>query len=184
LGQSKAGELPIGADRSQIEKWLKDYFALTTYEIACPVLRDPSLAPEKQTGLIISVLFDYKLTKIIEEMGWYDDFKKLAETSMIEVLNSTIYPGIKAGVITQFSSTPITIEKYSGNSDGAITGWALNNHPIPAESRIPKIMNSVATPIPHVYQAGQWTYSPSGLPISIITGKIAADKVIRDIKKK
>jgi phytoene dehydrogenase-like protein len=44
-------------------------------------------------------------------------------------------------------------------------------------------MESVKTPIPNVYQAGQWTYSPSGLPISIMTGKIAADKVIKELRK-
>jgi len=44
-------------------------------------------------------------------------------------------------------------------------------------------MNAVKTPIPGVYQAGQWTYSPSGLPVSLITGKIAADQAIRDLKK-
>jgi hypothetical protein len=32
-----------------------------------------------------------------------------------------------------------------------------------------------------VYQAGQWTYSPSGVPISILTGKLAADKAIKDL---
>ena len=43
-------------------------------------------------------------------------------------------------------------------------------------------MNAIKTPIPGVYQAGQWTYSPSGLPISLLTGKIAADRVIKDLK--
>ena len=36
-----------------------------------------SLAPEGKTGLIISVLFDYSLTKHIQAMGWYDEFRKL-----------------------------------------------------------------------------------------------------------
>jgi len=54
---------------------------------------------------------------------------------------------------------------------------------MPAESRLPKIMNAITTPIPGVYQAGQWTYSPSGLPISLLTGKIAADQVLKDLKK-
>jgi len=45
-------------------------------------------------------------------------------------------------------------------------------------------MNAIKTPIPGIYQAGQWTYSPSGLPISFLTGKIAADRVIRDLKMK
>jgi phytoene dehydrogenase-like protein len=102
---------------------------------------------------------------------------------MIATLNASIIPGISDAIIHQFSSTPLTLEKYSGNFQGAITGWALNNKPIPAESRIPKIMNAVKTPIPGIFQAGQWTYSPSGLPISLLTGKIAADQVVKGLDK-
>lgn len=183
-GQSQAGPLPLDLDRAGIEDWLKKFFELTTYEIAFPVLRDPTLAPQGATGLIVSVLFDYQLTKTIEKMGWYEDFKSYCETCMIDALEKSIFPGIKKAVMQRFSSTPITIEKYSGNTDGAITGWALYNDPVPAESRIPKIMNAVATPISHVYQAGQWSYSPSGFPIALISGKIAADKVIQDLKNR
>jgi hypothetical protein len=38
---------------------------------------------------------------------------------------------------------------------------------------------SIDTVLPSVYQAGQWVYSPSGLPISILMGKLAADKVLK-----
>lgn len=183
VGQTAAGKIPITENRETIEKWLEEFFALTTYEISIPALRDASLAPANKTGLIISVLFDYSLTKFIERAGWYEEFKSLCESHIIKTLNATIFPGITEAIIHQFSSTPLTMEKYSGNFQGAITGWALNNKPIPAESRIPKIMNAVKTPIPGIFQAGQWTYSPAGLPISILTGKIASDKVIKDLGK-
>jgi len=183
VGQTEAGEIPITANRETIEKWLEKFFALTTYEISCPSMRDATLAPANKTGLIISVLFDYGLTKSIERSGWYEDFKASCESHIIRTLNESIFPGISTAIIHQFSSTPLTLEKHSGNFQGAITGWALNNKPIPAESRIPKIMNAVRTPIPGIFQAGQWTYSPSGLPISILTGKIAADKVIKELSK-
>ena len=117
-------------------------------------------------------------------MGWYEDFKAQCERYMINTLDASIYPGIKNAILQQFSSTPLTMAKMAGNSEGAITGWAFGNHPIPAESRIPKIMNAIKTPVPDVFQAGQWTYSPAGLPISLLTGKLAADKVIKELRKK
>ena len=83
-------------------------------------------------------------------------------------------------VIHRFSSTPLTIERISGNLDGGITGWAFTNKEIPAVTKMTKISKSCLTPIPNVLQAGQWTYSPSGVPISILTGKIAADKAEKD----
>jgi hypothetical protein len=54
---------------------------------------------------------------------------------------------------------------------------------MPAESRLPKILSATRTPIPGIYQAGQWTYSPSGLPISLLTGKLAADQVSKALGK-
>ncbi len=179
IGQTAAGPIPVDGDRTTIEKWLEQFFTLTTYEISCPVLRDASLAPAGKTGLIVSVLFDYKLTKRIEEQGWYPEFKAFCETLILKNLDASIYPGIQDAVLQRFSSTPITLAKLAGNTDGAIVGWAFSNHPIPAESRIPKILNAIRTPIPGILQAGQWTYSPAGLPISILTGKLAADRVIK-----
>jgi phytoene dehydrogenase-like protein len=169
------------ADRPRIENWLGRFLACTTYEISCPVLRDGTLAPEGKTGLIISTLFDYSLTKHVEAMGWYDDFRKLMSDRMIQVLDASIYPGLKAALIDSFTSTPLTIQRISGNSDGAITGWAFTNDLIPAVHSLPRVASSVLTPIPDTYQAGQWTYSPSGLPISILTGKLAADRILKDL---
>ena len=181
IGQTAAGPIPVDGDRTTIENWLEQFFALTTYEISCPVLRDASLAPAGKTGLIVSVLFDYKLTKRIEEQGWYPEFKALCETLILKNLDASIYPGIQDAVLQRFSSTPITLAKLAGNTDGAIVGWAFSNHPMPAESRLPKILNAIRTPIPGILQAGQWTYSPAGLPISILTGKLAADRVIKKL---
>jgi phytoene dehydrogenase-like protein len=169
-------------DRPRIEAWLGRFLEHTTYEVSCPVLRDASLAPEGQTGLIISSLFDYALTKHIEEMGWYDAFKQLMAERMIQVLDGSIYPKLKAARIDSFVSTPLTLARISGNAEGAITGWAFTNDFIPAVSSMTSVLSAVLTPIPHTYQAGQWTYSPSGLPIAILTGKLAADRVLKELK--
>lgn len=182
-GQSVAGPIPREADRKTIEQWLEKFFALTTYEIACPVLRDSSLAPAGKTGLVVSVLFDYRLTRQIEEQGWYEEFKSLCEAHILKNLDSTIYPGMAEKILMQFSSSPLTMAKYAGTTDGAIVGWAFTNKPMPAENRLPKILNAIKTPLPGILQAGQWTYSPAGLPISLITGKLAADRVIQETGK-
>lgn len=171
------------ADKESIFRWVRKYYELTTYEISIPVMRDTGLAPEGKTGLIISALMDHSLVKHISEMGWYEEFKKLSEELIIDTLDSTVFPGIKARAMDRFISTPLTLERITGNSDGAITGWAFTNTAIPAESRMAKIAKSICTPVPDVFQAGQWTFSPSGLPISVLTGKLAADKVRKQLEK-
>lgn len=162
-----------------IKTYLDDYFRYNTYEISIPVLRDAALAPERKTGLIISMLFDYRLTKYISDTGWYDEFKTYAEDSMIRTLGNSIFSGIGEKIEDRFSSTPLSLERYTGNTEGAITGWAFTNPRIPVVNKLTKMFYSADSPLPHIYQAGQWSYSPAGLPISVMTGKLAADKVLK-----
>jgi hypothetical protein len=37
--------------------------------------------------------------------------------------------------------------------------------------------------VPGILQAGQWTFSPSGLPTAILTGKLAADAAQAALKR-
>lgn len=184
VGQSKAGALPLSGTRSEIEDWLQKYLSLTTYEISIPALRDPDLAPPGKTGLIISILFDFNLTKRIADQGWYDEFKQFAARVIVETLDRTLYPGLSAALTSAFSATPLTLQEITGATEGAITGWSFRNNPVPAEYRLARIANAVNTIVPDISQAGQWTYSPSGLPVSLITGKVAADKIHKLLSKK
>ena len=181
LDREPGGPTRFTGDKARVFTWLNRFVQLNTFEISIPVLRDESLAPEGKTGLIISVLFDYSLTKYIQAMGWYDEFKRLMSDWIVGALDASIYPGLKASVFDSFTSTPLTLERIAGSSEGAITGWAFTNDFMPAVNKQPKIASSVLTPIPDTYQAGQWTFSPSGLPIAILTGKLAADRVLRDL---
>lgn len=171
-------------DRKAIFKWMNDYLDYTTYEIAIPSLRNAALAPPGKTGLVVSVLMDYDFISNIKALGFYAEFKEFAAAKIISVLDDSIYAGLKASVIHHFSSTPLTIARLSGNLDGAITGWAFTNEENPALSKFTAIKKACHTPVPHILQAGQWTFSPAGLPVSILTGKIAADQARQSLKKK
>ncbi|MFA7673129.1 MAG: NAD(P)/FAD-dependent oxidoreductase [Clostridia bacterium] len=160
-----------------------DYLKYTTYEISCPVLRDPDLAPAGKSGLIVSTLMDHTLVKEIYQAGWYDAFKDLCTETIIGILDETILKGIRSKVLFSMCSTPLTIENLTGNSEGAITGWAFGDGKMPSQTHLKKIMKSVLTPLPDVYQAGQWTFSPSGLPVSILTGKVAADEIHKNLHR-
>jgi phytoene dehydrogenase-like protein len=168
--------------REALEDWLSRYFALTTYEVSCPAIRDASLAPEGKTGLIVSTLFPVDLVRHIDRSGWYTEFKELCVRQILSQLEKAL-PGLGERAMDSLCSTPLTIERHTGNADGAITGWSFRGE-IPAESRLQKIVKSVRTPFPHVHQAGQWTFSPSGLPVSVLTGKLAADAARKEMVRK
>jgi phytoene dehydrogenase-like protein len=101
---------------------------------------------------------------------------------MISVLTDSIYPMLKDKIISQFSFTPLSIKNRVGSSEGAITGWSFEK-PIPGVPKMQFSDRSTLTPIPSIYQAGQWAFSPAGVPMSILTGKLATDKVLKKFKK-
>jgi len=171
-------ETPDGVDKDRILKWLDKFLSLNTYEISIPVLKDPSLAPEGKTGLIISILAEYELFKMIAEAGWYREFIAEMENRILHILTDAVYPMLKKKRLNHFSFTPLSYANRVGSSEGAITGWSFRE-PVPAVHKIQAANRAVDTPLPSVYQAGQWTYSPAGVPMSILTGKLAARKILK-----
>lgn len=170
--------------RERAAQWMRRYIGSTTLEISIPALKDPSLASPGRTGLIISVLSDYALWEAAQANGCYEELKALAEECFIEVLDRTVFPGLRDAVLSRFSSSPLSIAATVGSSEGAITGWAFTNPIQPAVHQMQKVAGSVLTSLPNVYQAGQWAYSPSGLPIAILTGKLAADRAAKGLPKR
>jgi phytoene dehydrogenase-like protein len=164
--------------KEQILNWLDKFTKLNTYEISIPGLKDPELVPPGKTGIIISFLAEYDLFKVIQKSGWLDEFASEMENYIINVITDSIYPMLKDNIIARFSFTPISIENRVGSSEGAIVGWAFEKT-MPVVNKIQISDRSVLTPIPSIYQAGQWAYSPAGVPMSILTGKLAANKVIK-----
>lgn len=175
--------LPKVETMDQLKADLETYYARQTYEISIPALRDKTMAPNGQTGLIISILMDYDTIKHIDEHGFYQEYKAFTEEKFIDVLSSSIYPSLRDHVIDTFSATPLTFKKRNGSTDGAIIGWAYDSNPIPVKHKMSKITSSFKTPMPYIYQAGQWSFSPAGVPISVITGKLSADRVKKNLKK-
>ncbi len=168
--------------RDEIFAWLDDFCNFNTYEVSIPALRDSTLAPEGKTGIMISCLFDYDLVEKVEKAGWYDEFKNTLEDRIIKVISQSIYPGFEDAILFKFSSTPLTINKVSGSSEGAITGWSFETD-IPVINKLKDIPKSVLTSIPGVLQAGQWAYAPAGVPIAMLTGWYATREIIKQSKK-
>lgn len=167
--------------KGQVYAWLDKFTRLNTYEISIPALKDPNLAPPGKTGIIISLLAEYDLFKKVRDAGWIAEFTTEFENRMVEVIAGTVYPMVKDKVTGRFSFSPLNIETRVGSSEGAIVGWAFEKI-MPVVNKIQISDRSVFTPIPSVYQAGQWAYSPAGVPMSILTGRLAADKIIKKTK--
>ncbi len=167
--------------RKQVLEWLDRYTEFNTFEISIPGLKDPGMVPEGKSGVIISLLAEYELFEKIKADGWYNEFKTEFEERIINIIGNSVYPFLKDKVIDRFSFTPVGIKERIGSSEGAIVGWSFEK-PIPVVHKMQYSDKSTLTPIPNIYQAGQWAFSPAGVPMCILTGKLAVDKILK--KKK
>ena len=164
--------------KEQVFSWLDKFTRLNTYEISIPGLKDPTLVPSGKTALIISLLAEYELFNEIQKAGWLSEFIPELENRIISVIANSVYPMLKDKIIGRFSFSPLSIYNRTGSSEGSIVGWAFEKT-MPVVNKIQISDRSVLTPIPSIYQAGQWAYSPAGVPMSILTGKLAADRIIK-----
>jgi phytoene dehydrogenase-like protein len=184
LGQIHIAELKAllehwdTVQKDEIYAWLHKFCRYNTFEISIPVLRDPDAAPAGKTGIIISALFDFELTRRIMEAGWHDAFKQRVEDEFIEAISSSIYPGLKDKLLFRFSFSPVSIYERARSSEGSIVGWSFEQD-IPVVTSMFRMADSVKTALPDVYAAGKWVYSPAGGPTAVMTGRIAAKRCLK-----
>lgn len=170
-------------DKDKIFDWIKQHLLYNTFEISIPSLRDKSLSPEGKCGLIVSVLFDYELTQHIYQSGFYEEFKSFVRQETISILNNGLWDKLNDHVQKTIVSTPKTIYDRTYATQGSVTGWSFINQPFPAEYQFLKVSKSVNTPINFIKQAGQFTFNPAGVPVAVLTGKLAADAILKNRKK-
>lgn len=189
LGETHRKELQYLLDnfsnisKKEILNWLHKFLSLNTYEISIPGLKDKELAPAGKTGMIISFLANYELFKKIQDAGWIEEFIAEIEKNILKVISDSVFPMLKDKMIACFSFSPLNYHNRTGSSEGAIVGWEFQKE-MPVINKIQFADRSVLTPLPSIYQAGQWAYSPAGVPMSILTGKLASNRVLSSLSKK
>ena len=182
LSMIKEG-LSFSKNKQKVLDWVARFYELNTFEISVPVLRDETLAPKGESGLIVSTLMDYSLVKYIQEQGWYEDLKELTNRLFVDILDQYWLHGLKENLIDRFWATPLTMEKFASTYQGSLSGWSFRNSPLPSEFLFSRVNKTMLTGYPDLFQAGQWAFAPAGLPTAALTGKLAADKIIKLLRK-
>ncbi len=162
----------------------EDYFAHVPQEISVPCLHDPSLAPAGKTGLNLSAMTSWHYAD-----NWglqngqpterYQQLQERFSQQMIESMQRFI-PDLEQHIELRVIGTPYTLHTRTLNSEGAIMGWSYNRKRTWYRGGFLQIAKSVMTPIPNLLMAGHWAFSPGGSPTAVLTGKIAADRILKD----
>ncbi len=87
--------------------------------------------------------------------NWRHDKLIVAETMLRKA--EALYPGIRDMVVHQEVGSPVTFERYAGNSGGALYGFD-NDKDMYAQAKLP-----IKTYLPNLYQTGHWGKPGGGL---------------------
>lgn len=169
--------------KQEILAWLDRFIALNTFEISIPALKDPALAPPGQTGIIVSFLARCELFQKVQEAGWLAEFVGEIEERLVKTLSESVFPSLRDKLLARWSFSPLNVRQRVGSDEGAIVGWEFGPQ-MPVCDRIQNAAQAVITPLPDIYQAGQWSYSPAGVPMAILTGRLAANRVLKASKSR
>ena len=155
-----------------------EYFETAGMEISIPCLRDRKLAPEGKTGIILNLNSTQEFSN-----GWgkkvsreaYESIKEKAADQVMENFFK-LYPSLRDKIEFRLVATPFTMERKTLNSGGSISGWSYHPDETFPFRDFKKMNKSILTPVKSLYQVGQWSFDPAGVPVCLITAKVAADR--------
>jgi prolycopene isomerase len=162
-----------------------DFYRKVLLMISVPTLLDKKLAPEGKSILILQCAasirsFNNWGTKNGKRTEKYKALKKEIASQLIANAERLI-PGLSKKIEVQVESTPLTLNRYTLNSEGAACGWTY--HPAEAfTGGLKGITKNTNTGIENLYQVGHWTMSPGGAPAGLITGKLVSSTIRKRIK--
>jgi prolycopene isomerase len=139
------------------ELLLKGEFVIPFFGLSEPTLVDPSLAPPEKHVVILDAIAPYNWIG----RSWREE-KETVARGLIRKAERLI-PNLSQHIVVQDVATPLTFERYTSNSLGAVMGWALSTEMfgnLPA----PK------TPIENLYLAGHWTRPGTGTAAAALSG--------------
>jgi phytoene dehydrogenase-like protein len=162
-------------------KSIKDpdfYKYCSDFWVCVPSLVDESLAPKGKSIIIIqaSASYDY-MDKWQTENGKrtkaYKELKQKVANELIATAERII-PGLSKHIVVMEVATPLTMERYTLNTNGATTGWGEGFHK-------GFFGGSIRTPIKNLYTVGHWSFNLGGVAPAMLAGKKAAETILERI---
>jgi len=136
--------------------------------ISIPSLDDPTVAPQGMHTVCITMFAPWN-------RSWVDDKAGITERLIDEA--EKVIPELRKGIVFQDSGTPFTMNRYTGNRNGAIYGWDAS--PKSLATRL-----AMETPVPGLFLAGHWTRPGGGLYAVVTSGQLAAKRVFEELQRK
>jgi phytoene dehydrogenase-like protein len=134
--------------------------------VSCPTLADPSLAPPGKHTAILTTLVPYDIG------GDWKEQKPYYQEAMIRLAEKAI-PQLSGHLDFVESGTPLTLERYTNNSQGATYGWEQNMKQMTSRPQH-------GTAIEGLYLSGHWTDPGGGVVSAVLSGYKLYQKIIEE----
>jgi phytoene dehydrogenase-like protein len=152
------------------------HFSKTAINLHSPSLAGAGEAPQGKSSLMIMAM---------APAGWqdhwhrsdrarYNELKESVKKTLIERAEAVV-PGLRSRIEFEDAATPLTYERYTGNSDGATSAWSWNPRKKFYDS--PMMSLVVETPVPNLLIGSCWATQIGGIPGAIAAAYAAARKV-------
>jgi phytoene dehydrogenase-like protein len=171
----------LSNEAPRVSYWLDEQFDIAGQKIDRIDIRqfsmDPTMAPPGKSVVIVMFDSDHACWKALyKEPERYEAEKKEIAAKVIDSLECRL-PGISRQIEVVDVSTPMTVERYTGNWQGSQEGWLITPDTI---MMMGKGMDKTLPGLANFYMAGQWVEPGGGVSAAALSGR----RVIRMICKK
>jgi len=152
-----------------------EYFGKVSLGLYSPTLHDPRLAPEGKSSLMIQAVAPFRW---MDNWGGgdrqkYGELKEQVKQTMIAKASGLI-PGLAGRIVFSDLATPLTYERYTGNTDGATSAWSWNpNNKFYKNA----VSVTVDTPVRNLLVGSCWSCQIGGVPGAVSAARKCAKKI-------
>ncbi|MFP4329261.1 MAG: phytoene desaturase family protein [Spirochaetaceae bacterium] len=152
------------------------WVALNQYGLA-----NPGSAPEGKGTLVLQTYSSYDWQNLwgngSEEFPRNDAYREMKEKVAGELISTAenIIPGLRQKVVYQEVGTPLSLRRYTRNSNGSTGGWCYREDISPVFA--PPGMNLFRTPLRNLHAAGHYALWPGGVISAALSGRLIANRL-------
>jgi phytoene dehydrogenase-like protein len=151
------------------------YFERTGFSLYSLSLKNPALAPAGRSSLMITTIAPWHWLS-----NWgggnrqkYQQLKTDAMDTLIARVDAVI-PGLKNSIEVKDAATPLTFERYTGNTDGATAAWGWN----PQKHFYPSMTGTnIDTPVKNLFIGSSWATQVGGVLNAINAAYACAKRI-------
>lgn len=153
----------------------EQYFAKAPLSLYSSSLENPKLAPDGKSSLMLVAMSPYRWMN-----NWgggdrqtYQRLKAQVQATLIERAAAVI-PNLKDLIEYQDAATPLTFERFTGNTDGATSAWSWN----PNKKFYKHIFSTnVQTPVKNLLIGSCWATQIGGIPGALGAARACSKKI-------